>query len=107
MKAVLLEQYGRPEKLRYADADLPAYGDNEVLVRVHATSINPIDYKLRSGAVRQWMPSEFPAILGRDLAGEVEAAGRNVTGFLKAMRAMALANGTYAEFTTVKADTLR
>lgn len=106
MKAVLLEQYGGPENLRYTDTDIPPYGDNEVLVRIRATSINPVDYKIRSGAARQRMPVDFPAILGRDLAGEVEAAGRNVTGFAKGMRVMALANGTYAEFTTAKADVL-
>lgn len=106
MKAVLLEQYGGPENLRYTETGVPPYGDNEVLVRVRGTSINPVDYKIRSGAIRQRMPVEFPAILGRDLAGEVEAAGRNVTGFPKGMRVMALANGTYAEFTTAKADVL-
>lgn len=106
MKAVVLEEYGGPEKLRYTDADVPPYGDNEVLVRIRATSINPVDYKIRSGVVRSFMPVEFPAILGRDLAGEVEAAGRSVTGFNKGMRVMALANGTYAEFTTARADVL-
>jgi len=107
MKAVLLEEYGGPEKLRYTDAaDTPPYGDNEVLVKVHATSINPIDYKLRSGAMRQYVPLEFPEILGRDLAGEVVATGKSVTGFSKGMRVMAIANGTYAEFTTARADVL-
>lgn len=106
MKAVLLEEYGGPEKLLYTDTEIPPYGDNEVLVRVRATSINPVDYKIRSGAIRHRMPVDFPAILGRDLAGEVEATGRNVTGFPKGMRVMALANGTYAEFTTAKADVL-
>ncbi len=106
MKAVLLNEYGGPEKLRYTDTELPPYGDNEVLVRVRATSINPIDYKIRSGAMRQWYPVDFPAILGRDLAGEVEATGKKVTGFPKSMRVMALANGTYAEYTTAKADVL-
>ncbi len=106
MKAVLLEGYGGPAKLRYTDADLPPYGDDEVLIRIRAASINPIDYKLRSGAMRQFMSIEFPVIPGYDLAGEVEAAGRNVTGFPKGMRVMALANHTYAEFTAAKADVL-
>jgi NADPH:quinone reductase-like Zn-dependent oxidoreductase len=106
MKAVLLHQYGGPEELNYQDTGDPTYGDNEVLVRVRATSINPVDYKIRSGAAKARMPVEFPAILGRDLAGEVVAAGRNVTGFPKGMRVMALANGTYAELTVAKADVL-
>lgn len=106
MKAVLLYEYGPPENLRYEETDDPDYGDNEVLVRVKATSINPIDYKLRSGAAKARMPIEFPAILGRDLAGEVVAVGRNVTGFAEGMRVMALANGTYAELAVAKADVL-
>ena len=106
MKAVVLHEYGGPEKLSYEESDVPEYGDNEVLVRVKATSINPIDYKLRSGAMKSYMPVEFPAILGRDLSGEVVAWGASVTGFPKGMRVMALANGTYAEFTVAKANVL-
>jgi NADPH:quinone reductase-like Zn-dependent oxidoreductase len=106
MKGVLIYEYGGPEVLRYEETDVPDYGDNEVLVRVRATSINPVDWKIRSGAARARMPVEFPAILGRDLSGEVVASGRSVTGFPKGMRVMALANGTYAECTVAKADTL-
>lgn len=106
MKGVLIYEYGGPEVLRYEDTELPEYGDNEVLVRVKATSINPVDLKIRSGAAKARFPVEFPGILGRDLSGEVVAWGRKVTGFTKGMRVMALANGTYAECTVAKADTL-
>lgn len=106
MKAVVLDEYGAPEKLIYRDSPMPGYGDKEVLVKVKATSVNPIDYKLRSGAAKSRMPLKFPAILGRDLSGEVVATGRAVTGFEKGMRVMALANGTYAEYTVAKADVL-
>jgi NADPH:quinone reductase-like Zn-dependent oxidoreductase len=106
MKAVLLYAYGDPTQLRYEDTDIPQYGDDEVLVRMHATSINPIDVKKRSGAAKSRMPIEFPAILGRDLSGEVVETGRSVQGFPKGMRVMALANGTYAEYTVAKADAL-
>jgi NADPH:quinone reductase-like Zn-dependent oxidoreductase len=106
MKAVVLHEYGGPDHLRYEDTDTPDFGDNEVLVRVRATSINPVDYKIRSGAAKGRMDVEFPAILGRDLSGEVADAGRNVTGFPKGMRVMGLANGTYAEYTVAKADVL-
>jgi len=106
MKAVLLHEYGGPDRLRYEDTDVPDYGDNEVLVRMHATSINPIDYKVRSGTAKDRFPVEFPAILGRDLAGEVEAWGRDVTGFSKGMHVMALTTRTYAEYVVVKAEIL-
>jgi NADPH:quinone reductase-like Zn-dependent oxidoreductase len=106
MKAVLLYAYGDPSQLRYEETDVPKYGDNEVLVKVRATSINPIDWKLRSGAAKSRMPLTLPAILGRDLSGEVVEAGRGVSGFLKGMRVMALTNRTYAEYTVVAADVL-
>jgi NADPH:quinone reductase-like Zn-dependent oxidoreductase len=106
MKAVMLYEYGPPENLRYEDTADPKYGDDEVLVRVKATSINPIDYKLRSGAAKARMPLNLPAILGRDLSGEVVAAGRSVTGFPKGMRVMALAFGTYADLAVAKAEIL-
>jgi NADPH:quinone reductase-like Zn-dependent oxidoreductase len=106
MKAVLLYSYGDPSQLRYEETAVPKYGDNEVLVRMHATSINPIDVKIRSGAAKSRFPIEFPAILGRDLSGEVVETGRNVQGFPKGMRVMAVANGTYAEYTVAKADVI-
>jgi NADPH:quinone reductase-like Zn-dependent oxidoreductase len=106
MKAALLHAYGDPSQLKYEDTPVPEYGENEVLVRMRATSINPVDYKIRIGAAKDRFPVEFPAILGRDLAGEVEAAGSAVVGFPKGMRVMGLANGTYAEYTVAKADVL-
>ncbi|MBT9330859.1 NADP-dependent oxidoreductase [Paracidobacterium acidisoli] len=106
MKAVLLPAYGDDSQLKYEETDIPEYGHNEVLIRIRATSINPIDYKMRSGAAKGRFPVEFPGILGRDLAGEVEAAGSDVSGFPKGMRVMALANGTYAEYAVAKAGVL-
>jgi NADPH:quinone reductase-like Zn-dependent oxidoreductase len=106
MKAVLLYSYGDPSQLRYEETAVPKYGDDEVLVKMHATSINPIDVKIRSGAAKSRFAIEFPAILGRDLSGEVVETGRNVQGFPKGMRVMALANGTYAEYTVAKAEVI-
>jgi NADPH:quinone reductase-like Zn-dependent oxidoreductase len=106
MKAVLLYSYGDPSKLRYEETAVPRYGDDEVLVKMHAASINPIDVKIRSGAAKSRFSIEFPAILGRDLSGEVAESGRSVQGFPKGMRVMALANGTCAEYTVAKADAL-
>jgi NADPH:quinone reductase-like Zn-dependent oxidoreductase len=106
MKAILLYSYGDPSQLRYEEIAMPKYGDNEVLVKVHATSINPIDVKIRSGAAKSRFPIQFPAILGRDLSGNVAETGRDVQGFPKGMRVMALANATYAEYVVAKADLL-
>jgi NADPH:quinone reductase-like Zn-dependent oxidoreductase len=81
-------------------------GGGEVLVRVRATSVNPVDWKIRSGASKGRIDVDLPAILGRDLAGEVERSGEGVIGFAKGQRVMAMANGTYAELVTAKADVL-
>jgi NADPH:quinone reductase-like Zn-dependent oxidoreductase len=107
MKAVVLYEYGDINQLKFvSNQQEPPFGSGEVRVRIRATSINPIDWKLRSGAARSRFPLTFPAILGRDLAGEVTDVGSDVTGFQKGMRVMALAFGTYAEYTTVRADIL-
>jgi NADPH:quinone reductase-like Zn-dependent oxidoreductase len=108
MKAVVLYEFGDVDKLQMeSDWPEPPFGPGGVRVRMRATSINPIDWKLRSGSARNRMPLNLPAILGRDLAGEVADVGQGVTAYQKGMRIMALAFGTYAEFITVKADTLR
>jgi NADPH:quinone reductase-like Zn-dependent oxidoreductase len=106
MKAVVLEEFGDVSKLQIEEVEDPEVGSGEVLVRVCATSINPVDWKIRSGESKGRNPVELPAILGRDLAGEVERVGAGVTGFDRGQRVMALAAGTYAELTTVKADVL-
>ncbi len=81
MKAVRLHGYGGVDQLRYEDAPMPEPRPDEVLVRVLSTSINPIDLKMRSGAAKDRFPITFPAILGRDVAGEVVKVGGNVSTF--------------------------
>jgi NADPH:quinone reductase-like Zn-dependent oxidoreductase len=106
MKAVLLHEYGAPSKLKYEDAPDPVAGPGEVLVRVAAASINPIDWKVRSGEAKQWFPLEFPAILGYDLSGIVRAVGEGANGFAPGDRVMAFTKETYAELAVVKSSEL-
>lgn len=107
MKAVVIDGFGGVDQLHIQNVDDPPVGAGEVLVRVRATSVNPVDYKIRSdGAIAKRMGVELPAILGRDLAGDVVRAGDGVVGFNPGMCVMGLANGTYAELTTAKADVL-
>ena len=106
MKAVVLHEYGGPNKLKYEDFDDPQPEPGEVLVRVEAASVNPVDWKMRSGAAKDRFPLEFPAILGRDLAGFVRGVGEGVKGFAEGDKVFALANKTYAELCVVKAETL-
>ena len=106
MHAVILHAYGDVSQLRYEEDDIPEPGAGEVLVRLHATSINPIDWKIRSGSAKERFPLDLPEILGRDLSGVVDLPGSGVEGFPKGMRVMGMANGTFAEFTVAKADVL-
>jgi len=106
MKAVVLHEYGGPEKLKLEDWDDPVAGEGEVLVRVAAASINPVDWKMRSGEAKARFPVEFPAILGRDVSGVVREIGPGVTGFAPGDRVFALAWHTYAQLCVVKASEL-
>jgi NADPH:quinone reductase-like Zn-dependent oxidoreductase len=106
MKAVVIDGFGGVDQLHIQNVDDPPVGRGEVLVRVRATSVNPVDLKIRSRSAAKRMGVELPAILGRDLAGEVVRAGDGVVGFSPGQRVMGLANGTYAELTTAKADVL-
>lgn len=106
MKAVILHEYGGPDKLKLEEVDDPKPGAGEVLVRVAAASINPVDWKMRSGAAKERFPVQFPGILGRDLSGIVRAVGDKVTDFVPGDKVMALAHHTYAELVVVKASEL-
>ncbi len=103
MKAVVLHEYGGPDKLKWEDWDDPVAGEGEVLVRVAAASINPVDYKMRSGEAKERFPVEFPGILGRDFSGIIRAVGAGVEGFAPGDKVFGLAWKTYAELCVVKA----
>jgi NADPH:quinone reductase-like Zn-dependent oxidoreductase len=75
MKAIRIHSYGGPEVLHYEDAPHPKPQAGEVLVRVHAAGVNPIDWKVREGHMKDFWPHKFPLILGWDLSGVVEKVG--------------------------------
>jgi NADPH:quinone reductase-like Zn-dependent oxidoreductase len=106
MKAVVLHEYGSASKLKYEDFADPVPAADEVLVRVQAVSLNPVDWKMRSGAAKERFPVSFPAILGRDLAGVVRELGADVKNFKVGDRVFALSHSTYAELAVVKASDL-
>ncbi len=106
MKAVVLRNYGDVDQLQVEEVPTPSPASGEVLVRVFSTSINPIDFKIRQGAMKDRMPLKFPAILGRDLAGEISAVGDGVTKFRVGDKVMGFVNRTYSEYVTAKADEL-
>lgn len=105
MKAIRIHEFGGPEVLRVEDLPIPEPGPGEVLVRVRASSVNPVDYKMRNGG---YLPADrLPLILGRDVAGVADRAGPGADAFppgagIYAM--LARDKGGYAEFVAVRAE---
>ncbi len=86
MKAIIYKTYGGPEILQETDLPIPEVTPGTVLVRLFATSVNPIDWKIASGHYRPFMRARFPQIPGFDIAGEVVSVGMSVTGFVPGAR---------------------
>jgi NADPH:quinone reductase-like Zn-dependent oxidoreductase len=102
MRAVVLHEYGGPKKLQFEDnVPEPRISGSTVLIGAAAASVNPIDWKVRSGTRRKDFPLSFPAILGRDVSGVVQAVGANVKHFKAGDRVLAFSNATYAELVAV------
>jgi NADPH:quinone reductase-like Zn-dependent oxidoreductase len=107
MQAVRLYEYGGPENLKFEDnAPEPTLSDDSVLVEAAATSVNPIDWKIRSGARQKDFPLKLPVILGKDVSGVVRAVGRNIRTFKPGDRVLALADATYAGLVVVAGSIL-
>ncbi|HEY4395397.1 MAG TPA: NADP-dependent oxidoreductase [Polyangia bacterium] len=105
MRAVVLPEYGPPSCLKIEALPDPAPGPNEILVRVAGASLNPVDWKQRSGALRQFMPLTLPAVLGRDAAGTVAAMGPGVSAFAVGDRVLGrVPGGGYAELVVAPVD---
>jgi len=105
MKAIRINQYGGPDVLAVEDAPRPVPASDEILIRVIATSINPIDCKIRAGRMTKSHPLALPATLGWDASGIVDSVGANVTRFKPGDSVFTYPAfgrfGTYAEFVAV------
>src|SRR5580704_8992449 len=106
MKAIVVHQYGGPEVLKFEDYPDPVPGPGEVLIRVAAASVNPIDYKRRAGLTKDFYPMQFPSLIGVDIAGTVVTIGKGVEGFSSGDQVFAMADNTYAELCVVNAAVL-
>ncbi|WP_127549323.1 NADP-dependent oxidoreductase [Paenibacillus amylolyticus] len=105
MKAVVINQYGSKEELVEQEVNKPRAEANQVVVKLEATSINPIDWKLREGYLKEMYDWEFPIILGWDVAGVITEIGSNVTKWRVGDRVFSRPDttrfGSYAEYTAV------
>ncbi|MBE9036782.1 NAD(P)-dependent alcohol dehydrogenase [aff. Roholtiella sp. LEGE 12411] len=104
MKAVVIRRYGSPEVLQYEDVEQPKIQPEQLLIKIHASSVNPIDWKIRKGMLSLLTGNKFPMILGFDVAGEVIAVGSQVTRFQPGdsiYGGTGFPGGAYAEFAVV------
>jgi NADPH:quinone reductase-like Zn-dependent oxidoreductase len=106
MKAIVVHQYGGPEVLKWEEYPDPVPGSGEVLIRVAAASVNPIDYERRAGLTKDFYPMKFPGLIGIDVAGTVLEIGPEVEGFSVGDQVFAMADDTYAELCVVKVAVL-
>ena len=103
MKAIRIHNYGGPEVLRFEEVVVPAPGTDELLIKVQAASVNPLDWKTRAGYLKDYFPHKLPFIPGWDASGIVEGTGSGVTKFKKGDEVYVKTNhdGTYAEYAIV------
>lgn len=110
MKAIVIDQYGGKEELKEREVDYPTINDDQVLLELHATSINPIDWKVRAGYLKEMLHFEFPIILGWDAAGVIVEIGKNVNDYKIGDRVFTRPAttrlGTYAEYIAVDENLL-
>jgi NADPH:quinone reductase-like Zn-dependent oxidoreductase len=106
MKAIQIHEFGGPEVLKLEEAPRPTPADDEVLIKIYASGVNPLDYKIREGHAKGKFPVKFPLIPGWDVSGEVEEVGSDIKNFRKGDevygRPDPTRNGTYAEYVVVK-----
>ena len=106
MKAALINRYGSNDAVNVADIDIPTMGATDLLVRVNAASVNPLDIRTREGKIRTLFKYRFPLVLGNDLSGVVSDVGSRVTRFKKGDAVYAKVDtnriGTFAEFAVVR-----
>lgn len=105
MKALVVDGYGSPQDARIGQVEVPKVKDGYLLVRIHAAGVNPFDYKLVTGAVKDWVKTTFPYVPGMDGAGEVVEVGDGVQGWNKgdALLGMFVHGGAFAEYALISA----
>ncbi len=106
MKAIVVHEYGGPQVLKFENYPDPVPGPGEVLIRVAAASVNPIDYKRRAGLTKDSYPIHFPGLIGIDISGTVIKVGAQVENFSAGDQVFAMADNTYAELCVVNAAVL-
>lgn len=108
MKALVFDDYGNPDTARVADVPTPKVKDGFLLVRIHAAGVNPFDYKVVTGAVKDWIKTKFPYVPGMDGSGVVAEVGNGVEGWKPGDAIVAMfPHGTFAQYALLSASEKR
>lgn len=106
MKAIRIHKYGDSGTLQLEEAPILSIQSDHILVRVRDAGVNPIDWKIRAGYLRNVTPAAFPMTMGQDFAGDVVERGKDVLRFNTGDRVFGFAHGTYAEYAAAPASTV-
>ena len=106
MKAIIINEFGDPDKLQISEVQKPVPADNQVLVRVKAAGLNPVDTKIRAGKHISCSSLQLPAVLGKDMSGIVEAIGKDVQRFQVGDAVFGCIDKTYAEYVVADEDAI-
>jgi len=104
MKAIIINEFGEADKLQVAETAKPQITADQVLIKIKAAGLNPVDTKIRSGNHISCKNLQLPAILGKDMSGVVESVGENVQGFKPGDAVFGCINQTYAEYAVASPD---
>ena len=105
MKAIQFTEFGHSDVLKLIETDAPAFNENEVLIKISATTVNPLDMKIREGYLQKEMPIQFPFIPGIEISGIVESTGKNVTRIKPGDEVYGTTyGGTYAGYITLNQE---
>jgi NADPH:quinone reductase-like Zn-dependent oxidoreductase len=101
MKAVRIHSYGHADQMKIEEAPRPSIRSNEALLRIRAAGVNPVDWKIREGYMKDVVRASFPLTLGQDFAGDIVEVGKDVRDFRVGDKVFGFAPGTYAEYATL------
>jgi NADPH:quinone reductase-like Zn-dependent oxidoreductase len=106
MKAVRIHNYGHADQMRIEDAPRPMIRADGAIVRIRAAGVNPVDWKIREGYLKDVLRAAFPLTLGQDFAGDIVELGKDVRDFKAGDKVFGFASGTYAEYATLSGGDL-
>jgi len=102
MKAIIIREFGAADKLQIAEVQKPVFADDQVLIKVKAAGLNPVDTKIRSGKHISCSSMQLPEILGKDMSGVIEAVGKDVRGLQVGDAVFGCVDKTYAEYVVAR-----